>query len=222
MSDPVIEAGITIPDDLADKLVDISSLTPNTWNPNRMDSFMRDKLRKALEKDGFIVPVLVRPLPPARKGTTEALWEIVDGEHRYKEALDIGMKRIPIINLGPITDEHAKLITVKANTLRGEFDAVKLAEMVADLSNELGVTAVVESLPYTPERVQAMIDLINVDTSQLTLSTGDDKPSNAPASAEDDEDDESEAQEPDRFKTLDPSGLTFAHVCPRCKFGFND
>lgn len=221
MTDTVIEAGITIPDDLADKLVDIDTLTPNTWNPNRMDSFMRDKLRKALEKDGFIVPVLVRPLPPVRKSATAALWEIVDGEHRYKEALDIGMKRIPIINLGPITDEHAKLITVKANTLRGEFDAVKLAEMVAELSNELGVTAVVENLPYTPERVQAMIDLINVDTSQLTLHTaGDDKPTNAPASTADEEGDE--APEPDSFKTLDPSGLTFEHVCPRCKFGFND
>jgi hypothetical protein len=97
----------------------------------------------------------VRPNP-----TGETKWEIVDGEHRWKlagEAYD--NPALPYVNVGPISDAQAKTLTIRANALRGEFDAIKLAELVAEVSADMGRTAAELLLPYGSDRMQAMIDM---------------------------------------------------------------
>ena len=51
-----------------------------------------------------------------------------------------------------------------ANALRGEFDAIKLAELVAEVSVDMGRSAAEALLPYTPERMDAMIDMARAGT----------------------------------------------------------
>jgi len=204
-------AGISVPAQLVKLLVPVEDVVPNTWNPNSMDAFMRDKLVKAVRKDGFVLPVLVRPAPQG----SASKWEIVDGEHRWRVASEeLQMKAIPVLNLGPISDAEAKAITIKANTLRGEFDSVKLAEMVDDLITAYGKEHVIDQLPYTPERLQSMMDLIHTDLNNLEL--GEPDKSQAPGESAD-----KGAGEPDEFKTFSPSDAKLDHKCPRCGFEFN-
>lgn len=116
---------------------------------------MREKLVRAIRTDGFIVPIIVRPETRPEKLAQGVKWEIIDGEHRWHVAdNELGMPEVPIVNLGPISDSQAKQITVKANTLRGEFDSVQLATMLDDLVKDVGKSAVVEALPFTQERIK--------------------------------------------------------------------
>jgi hypothetical protein len=212
---------IHIPASLAGHTAPVSDFVPNTWNPNRMDAFMREKLQRAIETDGFIVPVLVRP---NKREDVDAAWEIVDGEHRWNVGGELGMAEIPFVNLGDISDAQAKQITVKANALKGEFDSVKLAEMIHDLSKDIGIAELQEALPYTPERLQSMIDLLSFDAGQLGNQLGglgdSDKPADKPGEGE--KPGAGEGSNPaDQFKSFNPDDMNFDCKCPRCGFQFN-
>lgn len=209
-------SGIKIATDISSNLVDVGALTPNTWNPNRMDNFMRDRLVKSIQDDGFIIPILVRP---NTQEDSEADFEIVDGEHRWRVGVEhFGMSQVPIVNLGPISDEDAKAITIKANTLRGEFDSVELAKIVKDLADESGLDLISASLPYTPERLQGMIDLLNTEIGDFDLPSEEDEESEELPTS-----DASDKPKPtDEFKSFDPDEMSFDHKCPRCGFEFNN
>jgi ParB/RepB/Spo0J family partition protein len=200
-------SGILVPDDLVEHMCDIADIKPNDWNPNHMDTFMREKLVNAIKKDGFILPIIVRPSP--EEG---AKWEIVDGEHRWLTARDeLKMAQVPILNLGAISDAAAKEITIKANTLHGEFDSIELGKIVENLIEEQGMDEVADSLPYTPERLQGMVDLLQTDITDLE-----------PAEEELEEGESSErSSSSSDFESFDPSETTFDHECPRCGFEFN-
>ena len=205
-------SGIRVPADLAKNMADIDAIVPNPWNPNKMDAFMRERLDRAFTDDGFIVPILVRP---SNRIDVDADWEIIDGEQRWTRGKERGMKQVPFVNLGPITDSQAKAITIKANTLKGEFDSVGLAEIIKELADESSLAAVSEALPYTPERLQGMIDLLGVDTDAFTLPT---------TTGDEDRDDEDGGRSSgsNDFKSFSPGDMEFAHQCPRCGFEFND
>jgi hypothetical protein len=205
-------SGIRIPAHVAKNLVDVKSIVPNKWNPNSMESFMRSKLVKGIQTDGFVYPVLVRPYTGIEE---DADWEIVDGEHRWRVATDeLGMSKIPIINLGPISDAQAKELMIKANALRGEFDSVKLANVVKELVDTYGKGNVVDSLPYQPERVDALLAMTATDLNTLLPLAGG-SPTPPPTTA-------APTDPAGEFKTLDPAGFTADCKCPRCGFEFNN
>lgn len=200
-------SGILIPDDLVEHMVDVDDLIPNDWNPNHMDAFMREKLVNAIKKDGFILPIIVRPCPG-----DSVPWEIVDGEHRWLTAKDeLKMKQVPILNLGSISDATAKEITIKANTLHGEFDSIELGRIVENLIEEQGMDEVATSLPYTPERLQGMVDLLQTEITDL----------DPPEEEEGEEAGTERSSSSSDFEAFDPSETTFEHECPRCGFEFN-
>lgn len=222
-------SGIRIPTDLADNLVAVSEMVPNTWNPNRMDSFMRAKLIRSFRKDGFYVPVIVRPIEASVRAdkadliTKGVRFEIVDGEHRWELASSEGMAEVPVVNVGSISDAQAKEITVKANALKGEFDSVQLAELVKGLADENGLQNLVDDMPYTQERLQAMVDLLNVDHGTINFPSPS-APSDKDDDDGDDDGDDGDAPAPaagEEFKSFDGAAMKFDHKCPRCNFEFN-
>ncbi len=209
------DSAVRIPANLMSATATVEEITPNAWNPNKMDETMRAKLRLSILNDGFVMPVLVRP--NTREDRPDAKWEVVDGEHRYNEAKFLGMSAVPIVNLGPITDEKAQEIMIKANALRGEFDSIGLAEIVARLEQANGKEAIVEALPYTAERIQGMLDLLDTDISDISLPASMTEEGESSSHGGD----EGEPDDEDDFKTFDPSALKFSHKCPRCNFEFN-
>ena len=73
--------------------VPVEKVKPNPWNPNEQTPFMRSKLKNSLKKYGYVSEVVTRELP-------DGTFEILDGEHRYDEARELGAKEILINNLG--------------------------------------------------------------------------------------------------------------------------
>ena len=78
------------------------------------------ELRASIEKNGFTIPILVRPLE-------DGTYELIDGEHRIQIVKEMGWTKIPAV----ITDadlQKATLLNILANTARGTQNPMDIAE----------------------------------------------------------------------------------------------
>lgn len=79
-------------------------------------------LVRSIREDGFTQPVIVR-----RENR-----QIVDGEHRWRAGKALGMKEIPVVFVS-ISDEQAKIATLRHNRARGSEDINLTADIMRDL-----------------------------------------------------------------------------------------
>jgi hypothetical protein len=133
----------------AEQRIPVGELHPNSWNPNRMDAFMYEKEMASMRAFGFVDPITVRQLP-------DGSFEILDGEHRWRAAQDIGMKMVPIWNLGEVPDAIAKQLTIVLNETRGRADETKLSALLADLLTSESSVELMENLPFDPEQFRRL------------------------------------------------------------------
>ena len=78
------------------------------------------ELRASIEKNGFTIPILVRPLE-------DGTYELIDGEHRIQIVKEMGWTKIPAV----ITDadvRKATVLNILANTARGTQNPMDVAE----------------------------------------------------------------------------------------------
>lgn len=139
------------------------TLVANPWNPNSMDDFMFRKTVASLDRLDFAAPVVVR-----EKGD---YYEIIDGEHRVKAAVELGMERIPIWNLGDISDAHAKQLTVVLNETKGTADREKLGGLLRDLLSSESTAELLEVLPYAKADFEALLDVPDFDWGDIEKLT---------------------------------------------------
>lgn len=148
--------------------VDIDLLKPNTWNPNKQSDFMFQKEKASIQEFDFIDPVTVREL--------NGELEIVDGEHRWKAAKQLGRKTILIVNLGVISKAQAQTLTDVMNNLRGRYDPYRQARLIQEVLSRAPDLRKV--LPYKDEQIDRYTKTIdwdklgsaNVDAQRETLN----------------------------------------------------
>ncbi len=136
-----------------EKIVDIDLLVPNLWNPNEESGFMQEKLSGSLETFGQVAEVLARELPSGQ-------YEIIDGEHRWNRMKLAGAKEILINNLGKISDDDAKMLTMVANELHGNRNPVKLAKILRELESEADWKSIASLMPYNDVE---LVNLLEID-----------------------------------------------------------
>lgn len=164
-------------------VLDIDSIRPNAYNPNQVPPFVFEKLKDNIRKGGFTDPIFVRSGDDNGK-FEDGLYEIVDGEHRWRAATDLGMVRIPVIDLGIVSDNEAKTLTITFNELKGRPDEDALAALVTGIGIDSDLAAL---LPYDEKELEAMQQLGGADWSALdTLPEGDND--DLPDDADGDED----------------------------------
>lgn len=137
------------------KTVNISYVYPNDYNYNEMSEEMMEKEAEAFRRFGVVRSILVRQMGPKH-------YVIIDGEHRFKILRDAGITRVPIRNLGKISDEEAKVLTVALDDIRGQADFIKTAELFADVK-DYTLEEITTFLPYKKEELETMIDAIDFD-----------------------------------------------------------
>ncbi len=140
------------------KTVPISEVYPNDYNHNEMPPEMMEKEEEAFRRFGVIRSVLVRSPEPKR-------YIIIDGEHRYKILKNAGETMIQIRDLGPISEEEAKMLTVVLDEIKGQKDFIKSAELFA------GVKAytheeIASFLPYKVEEIDTMVGALDFDFTE--------------------------------------------------------
>ena len=127
--------------------VAVSELRKNPWNTNKVSPENELKIRESLNRNGMFKPIVVREV----EGVPG--YEILGGEHRWEQAIELGESEVPVANLGIIPDKQAKEIGLIDNARYGSDDTLGLS----DLLKEIGDIPVLQSfLPYG----QADIDAI--------------------------------------------------------------
>lgn len=124
-------------------------LHPNAWNPNVMSEEDYVKALESIERFGFIDPITVREIEGAG-------YEIIDGENRWRAALDKRLEVVPIIVL-EVDDDDARALTIVLNELRGQADQGRLASLVADLLERRPMAELERLLPYRRSQLAEMV-----------------------------------------------------------------
>lgn len=139
--------------------VAIDRLTANAYNVNVVSPENEAKIEESLRRNGFFKPVLTREL---EDGTLE----IIGGEHRWQAAKRLGYDTVPVINLGLITEERAKEVSLIDNGRYGHDDAYRLADLLGDLGNTDDLAAF---LPYSSRELESIFTSVSISLDDLEL-----------------------------------------------------
>lgn len=182
-----------------EKIVRISRVRPNKWNPNRMSPFSMTKLRENIRTVGFIDPILVRsgnesgPFP-------DGDYEIIDGEQRYTAAAAENLNKVKVTDLGNVSDESAKVLTITFNDLRGKHDRDALAVIVGELSKLDNGDDFIGLLPYDEAEIDSLKTLGASDFDDLAEMPPEENDRPSGRSPSDEEDDLASILELDSIK----------------------
>jgi len=113
----------------------LSTVKPNSWNPNAMTDFLKASLKAGFEADGWIASQALLIWGTDDKGKRQNI--IIDGEHRWHVANELGMGEVPMVFLDGLTEAQAKALTVKMDAKRGTFDQDRLAELIQSISGDV-------------------------------------------------------------------------------------
>jgi ParB/RepB/Spo0J family partition protein len=125
-------------------LMDIEKILPNKWNPNVMQKEEYEALKQDMHLHGVngVDPILVSlkgvyELPVPIADLPAGAWDdafkvkgyiIVDGEHRWRAAKELGWKQIRATSEN-IREEDAKALCYRRNRERGTIDPFKEAAL---------------------------------------------------------------------------------------------
>ena len=115
----------------------LDSVKPNPWNPNRMTEFEMQSLKVGLDTDGWLTAQSLLVWGLDDQGNRQNI--IIDGEHRWRGATELGFKTGPMVFLDGLTAVQAKALTVKMNAKRGKFQEDLLAGLLKEIQFELNV-----------------------------------------------------------------------------------
>jgi len=128
--------------------VPIDSLRPNSWNVNEMTPEKEDALRKSIQEDGLVAQ-LIECLPD---GT------IIDGEHRWKVLKELGAEKVPVV-YSELSEEDARLATLRRNLVRGEPELGGLGRELVFLTEQFGKDEVLLDLAIGEDELKDLIAL---------------------------------------------------------------
>jgi hypothetical protein len=152
----------------------LSKVKPNTWNPNTMDTFTRDSLKQGLSTDGWLSSQALLVWGKDEKGKQQNV--IIDGEHRFHVAQELGFVEGPMVFLHGMTEMQAKALTIKMNQKRGKWDEDLLANLVREIqislpSENLGLELGIQQEALMVMLAEPIVEVdINVD--ELIAPTG--------------------------------------------------
>lgn len=147
-------------------LADPGSLVPNPWNTNVVPPDNEAKLDESIKRLGMFKPVVVRELA---NGTLQ----ILGGEHRAASAKRLGLKQIPVVNLGKVDDKRAKEISLIDNGRYGADNTLQLAELLDGLGS---AEELAKFMPYSDEDLASIFSSVSIALDDLDLPEIDEQP----------------------------------------------
>ena len=138
------------------KYVKIGAVVPNSYNPNRQSDKEYELLQRSMEEDGFTQPIVCVKHPDQR-----GKFRIVDGEHRWRCAADLGHTEVPIV-ITPMGFEQAKIATLRHNRARGSEDIELTAQVLKDLQEVGAIDWAQKSLMMDDVEMNKLLDDISV------------------------------------------------------------
>lgn len=140
--------------------ISVEDLVPNNWNPNHMTDAELEKEAASFERFGFVNPIIARSID-------QGLYQIVDGEQRWKTARRLGMNEVDIYDISPIGDHEAQQLTYILNELRGKPQEDKLAELLKGLLAKSALDDLVAVMPLSKEEFGRAAKLPDFDWGKV-------------------------------------------------------
>jgi ParB-like chromosome segregation protein Spo0J len=103
-------------------------------NPQFLKPAVLDALRASIRLDGFVAPILVRPI----NGGGDR-YEILSGNHRWMAARDVGLEEISAV-IADLNPAQAARLAVNLNTVHGDPPIDTLAPFLAEMDDETLMT----------------------------------------------------------------------------------
>lgn len=135
-----------------------SELRKNPWNTNIVSADNEAKIRESITRNGIFKPIIVRQVAGI------AGYEIIGGEHRWEQAVELGHTEVPIVNLGLIDERRAKEIGIIDNARYGADDTVGLGDILKELGN---VDEIQTFLPYGDTDLKLLFTAGDIDLDAL-------------------------------------------------------
>jgi len=142
---PDIKTNVVL-ESLVVQYIDPAELQPNEYNPNRMSENDFELLLRSMREDGFTQPIIAR----------RANKQIVDGEHRWRAGTHLKMPTVPVV-LVDMTDEQARIATLRHNRARGSEDMLLAAEVLRDLEKLGALGWAQDSLMLSDAEVEKLL-----------------------------------------------------------------
>jgi len=142
--------------------VDIDSIQPNKYNPNRQSDDDFALLLRSMQDDGFTQPVIVQ----------KDSMEIVDGEHRWRAGHQLGYAQIPVVFVN-MTPEQMRVATLRHNRARGSEDLDLTAALLRDLQTLGALDWAQDSLLLDDVELNALLDVEPVPEQLAAEEYGD-------------------------------------------------
>lgn len=138
------------------RMLSVLDICPNPYNKNKMSEPYFKALLSNLANPqvGFTIPILVRPNPDP---SAQAKWMIIDGEHRWKGATQVGYPEIPCICLPTISEGLAKYLMIESNAVHGEtkdIDIKNILLSVEELDKDLTASIDIWASTVTEEPIE--------------------------------------------------------------------
>lgn len=154
-------------------VVPTDSIKPNAYNPNRHTQGSYDLLLRSIREDGFTQPILVHAQSR----------EIVDGEHRWRAALELKLPTIPVI-LVEMTPEQMRIATIRHNRARGAEDFDAMAGLMHELRDLGALLEAQTALQMSDAELARLIQSIpSVDVDDIFVPAPLRAPETGPGSA---------------------------------------
>ena len=97
-------------------------------NPQYLTPKQMDSLKASIERDGFVAPILVRPL-------SKGQYEVVSGNHRLMAARELGIANVPCV-VAKLDRRSAQRLAVNLNLIHGNPNVELLAPFLAELDDQ--------------------------------------------------------------------------------------
>lgn len=110
------------------KIVKLSELYVNDYNPNRMPDAEMSLLKESILKYGFIFPIVATWDEDKKK------YRIIDGYHRYETLKRIGANEATIVDM-KLTYHDAVQLTVLMNRIKGLHQVELMSDLIVKLED---------------------------------------------------------------------------------------
>jgi hypothetical protein len=96
------------------------------YNPRRISQADLEALGRSMKEFGVVEPVVVN----------KRFDRVVGGHQRIEAANAVGITALPVVYVD-LDAKQEKVLNLALNRIRGDFDAIKLAEMLAELPADM-------------------------------------------------------------------------------------
>lgn len=147
----------------------LGALQPGRYQPRtRMDESALQELVASIRNHGVMQPLVVRPVSDAR-------WEIIAGERRYRAALIAGLAEVPV-SVREVSDEQALAMALVENLQREDLNPLEQAQAIRRLIDEFGYSheRAADALGRSRSATSNLLRLLNLaEPVQTMLLAGD-------------------------------------------------